>query len=196
MNDKMRPALIGGVILGLLSAIPFVNFVNLCCCAWAIVGGAIAANMYIKGSTRPVTPADGAQVGAIAGVVGAVIYLIIGLPLGYVAGQAMFSAIESLFGGIMPPEQAAEFSRQMATARAQQGSFIEYLAGAIIQGLIGAVLLTVFATIGGLLGVQFFEKRKGDAAPPPPPDFGGGPTGGGGIYGGPAGGGGYGSGQG
>src|SRR5437588_622051 len=53
MNDKMKPALIGGVILGILSAIPFVNIPNICCCAWAIVGGIIAANIYIKNSPAP-----------------------------------------------------------------------------------------------------------------------------------------------
>ncbi len=71
MNDKMKPAIIGGVVLGVLSAIPFVNMVNMCCCAWAIVGGVLAANMYIKNSTSPVSTGDGALVAAIAGVVGA-----------------------------------------------------------------------------------------------------------------------------
>ena len=46
MNDKLKPALIGGVILGILSALPAVNT---CCCIWALVGGLIAANIYIKG---------------------------------------------------------------------------------------------------------------------------------------------------
>src|SRR5437764_1071229 len=80
MNDKMKPALIGGVILGILSAIPFVNIPNICCCAWAIVGGIIAANIYIKNSPAPVRPGDGAVLGAIAGVIGGVINLIVGVP--------------------------------------------------------------------------------------------------------------------
>jgi len=29
-----------------------------------------------------------------------------------------------------------------------------------------------FSTIGGLLGITIFEKRKGDAPPPPPQGFG------------------------
>ena len=67
MNDKMKPALIGGVALGLLSAIPFINILNACCCAWAVVGGALATYLYIKNSVTPVRPGDGAVPGAGCG---------------------------------------------------------------------------------------------------------------------------------
>jgi len=54
------------------------------------------------------------------------------------------------------------------------------LPGAILMGLIGSALLVGFATIGGLIGVAIFEKRKGgmdaSSTPPPPPDFSGQPT--------------------
>ena len=180
MNDKMKPALIGGVVLGLLSAIPFVNMVNMCCCAWAIAGGVLAANMYIKNSTSPVSTGDGAQVGAIAGVIGAVIYLVLGVPLGIMAGQAMVGSMTGMFERMMPPEQAAEVRRQMEMQQAAQGGFIDQLPQALMFGLIGAILLVVFATVGGLIGTAIFEKRKGGAGappPPPPPNFGG-PAGG------------------
>lgn len=179
MNNKMRPAVIGGVLLGLLSAIPFVQLVNACCCAWAILGGLIAANMYIKSSPNPVTPGEGAQIGIMAGLIGAAIYIVVGIPLGFMAGQAMMSGIQGIFSGVVPPEQLGEFNRQMEEARAQQaGSFFEYLPGAIFSGIIGGLILAAFATIGGLLGVLIFEKRKGGAGappPPPPPNFGGPP---------------------
>jgi len=42
------------------------------------------------------------------------------------------------------------------------------IAPLIIQSMIGAVLLFVFAILGGLIGVAIFEKRKGGAPPPPP----------------------------
>lgn len=178
MNKSMRPAIIGGVVLGLLSAIPFVNFVNLCCCAWAILGGLLAANLYIKESPVPVTPGEGAKIGAIAGVIGAVIYLVIGVPIGVLAGEAIGAAIISIFGSFLPPEQTEQLRDQFAMAKAAQGGFAAQLAGAFVQGIIGAILLTIFATVGGLLGVQLLEKRKGGPAgapppPPPPPTFGG-----------------------
>lgn len=188
MNDKMKPAVIGGVILGVLSAIPFVNWVNICCCAWAIVGGIIAANMYVKNSAVPATPADGAMVGAIAGVVGAVVNFIIGVPLQLITGNAMQRLLQNI-AAQQDPAQAAQMREMMAA----QGSGI---GGAILGGLIGGVLLIVFATVGGLIGVSIFEKRKGGAGAPPPPPPAGGFGGPGGGYGGPGPGGGAGYGQG
>src|SRR5688572_31155406 len=64
MNNKLKPALIGGVVLGLLSAIPFVNAVNACCCLWAILGGMLATYLYVRNSATPATAADGAILGS------------------------------------------------------------------------------------------------------------------------------------
>ena len=57
----------------------------------------------------------------------------------------------------------AELMRQQFEA---QGNAIAPL---IIQALVIAALIFVFAILGGLLGIPIFEKRKG--APPPPPSF-------------------------
>ena len=161
MNNKVKPAIIGGVLLGLLSAIPFVNWVNICCCLWAIVGGLIASYLYVKNSSTPANAGDGAIVGAMAGAIGAAIYVVIGIPLGIVTGSAMRSILIDLMAK-MDPRQAELFRTQMEA----QG---ESIASAIIYGLIGAVLLIVFAVIGGLIGIPLFEKRKGGGPVPPPP---------------------------
>jgi|SRR5688572_13962595 len=167
MNNKVKPAVIGGVVLGLLSAIPFVNFVNICCCLWAIVGGLLATYLYVKNSPTPANAGDGAVVGAIAGAVGAVIYLIVGIPLAIVGGAAMREMMVNILTNI-DPSQADMIRRQLEA----QG---DNVAGVIVQSLIGAVLLLVFAVLGGLLGIPLFEKRKGGTMPPPPPAPGGGP---------------------
>ena len=161
MNNKVKPAVIAGVVLGVLSAIPFVNILNLCCCLWAIVGGVLASYLYIKDSPTPVNAGDGAVVGAIAGAVGAVVYVILGIPLAIVGGAAMREMMIKWITS-MDPAQADLIRRQMEA----QGDGI---AGIIVQTLIGAVLLVVFAVLGGLLGIPIFEKRKGGPLPPPPP---------------------------
>jgi len=170
MNNKLKPALIGGVVLGLLSAIPFINWANICCCLWAIVGGALASYVYIKGSPTPAKAADVAIVGVIAGVIGAAIYVVIGIPLSILVG----GVTRELFAKIMEsinPSQADMIRRQMEASAS--------IAGAIINGIVLAVLLVVFSTIGGLIGIPIFEKRKAtDQVPPPPQGFGGGPAGG------------------
>ncbi len=159
MNNKLKPALIGGVLLGLLSAIPVVNLVNICCCLWALIGGLLASYLYIKNSPVPARAGDGAILGALAGLVGAVIVVIIGIPISIIAGgitrELLIRLIENL-----NPGQAEAIRTQM-----EAGSTIP---GAILNGIILAVLLVIFSTIGGLLGVPIFEKRKGPIPPPPP----------------------------
>jgi hypothetical protein len=164
MNDKLKPALIGGVVLGLLSSIPLINWVNFCCCLWAILGGMLASYLYIKNSPTPVGAGDGAILGVIAGVIGGLVSLVVGIPVSILASAAMSGLMRSLMENV-DPSQARAMETQMQAAAT--------VSGAIIQGIIGAVLLVIFSTIGGLLGIPIFEKRKGNLTPPPPPSTGG-----------------------
>lgn len=148
MNNKLKPALLGGLVVGLLSAIPFINY---CCCIWSIGGGVLAAYLYIKSSPIPVSMGNGAMVGGLAGVVGGIIYLVIGLPIAILFGMAAMTDQLSRSGVELP------FSGVLLM---------------IVAGIVGAIFLAVLATIGGIIGVAIFEKRKGsDIAPPPPQNF-------------------------
>jgi hypothetical protein len=168
MNDKLKPALLGGGALGLLlvftvllSALPFGRFLGCCNCLWPIAAGVLATMFYVKNSPTPATIADGAILGALAGVIGGLIYLVIGLPLSF------------LMNGV------AALDAQM---RQYNPDFpISGVLLLVIGGLVGFVIFVVLATIGGIIGVPIFEKRKGTSeTPPPPQDFGSGP---GGSYG-------------
>ena len=162
MNNKVKPALIGGVLLGLLSVIPVVNT---CCCLWAILGGLLASYLYVKNSPVPATPGEGAAVGAFAGAVGAVIAIVLGIPISYAAGPALQNWLVGMMEN-MDPAQAEMFRRQLEMSG-------DSILPVIINSLILAVLLFVFSIIGGLIGTALFEKRKGGAPPPPPPMTGG-----------------------
>jgi len=157
MNNKLKPAIIGGVVLGILSVIPIVN---VCCCLWAIVGGLIASKLYINQSPTPVSAGDGAIVGAIAGLVGAVIVLIIGIPVSIGTNGILQGFLLKMMEN-MDPSQAEIFRTQMAVSASVGRS--------ILNGFILAVAVFIFSIIGGLLGIPLFEKRKGAAMPPPPP---------------------------
>ena len=135
------------VITTLISAVPLLGLARCCNCLWAIGAGVLATMLYVKSSPIPATPVDGAILGAIAGAIGGVIYLVIAMPLFYVMGGVV--AIEM---------QVRQFSPTFPLAG---------MALAFIAGIIGVVLFTVFATIGGLVGVPIFEKRKGNTAPTP-----------------------------
>jgi hypothetical protein len=162
MNNKVKPALIGGVLLGLLSVIPVANT---CCCLWAILGGMIASYLYVKNSATPATPGDGAMIGALAGAFGAVIVLVLGIPISYATGPTLRNWLLSMMEN-MDPRQAEMFRQQLEMSG-------DSIVPVIINALILAVLLFIFSIIGGLIGTALFEKRKGGATPPPPPVTGG-----------------------
>ena len=142
---KLKPALLGGLITGILSVIPFVST---CCCLWAILGGFLASMIYVRGSAVPVSIGDGAVVGGLSGVVGSVIYVVIQIPIMLIFGLGQMedtfnrSGVELPFTGVL-------------------------LALLIIICVV--VILIVSSAIGGLVGVAIFGKRKGNLAPPPPP---------------------------
>ncbi|GAC1402170.1 MAG: hypothetical protein NVSMB56_17180 [Pyrinomonadaceae bacterium] len=170
MNNKLKPAIIGGVLLGVLSVIPLVSAVNVCCCAWAIVGGMLATYLYVKNSSRPAQIGDGAVLGIIAGVVGAVVYFVLGLPIGLLTGQATLRLMTGLLKNLNP-ETASAFEQQIAIAQSQP--LAQQVITAIPGLLIGGVLLAIFSTLGGILGILLFEKRKGGTnTTPPPPNYG------------------------
>ena len=152
MNNKLKPALLGGLIVGFLSAIhSLIPFIGACCCIWSIIGGVLAAFIYIKGSSVPVKLGDGAIVGALAGVVGGIIYIIIYLPISLIWGMAVMQENINRSGVNIP------FSGTILV---------------IIMSLVGAIALVVLSTLGGVIGTAIFEKRKGDGlAPPPPQNF-------------------------
>ena len=154
--NKLKPALLGGLITGILSVIPVVSS---CCCIWAALGGLLATFLYIRSAPVPVSTGDGAVVGLLSGVLGSIIYLVIGLPLNLLLGTG--AQLETMFKdrGIAVP--------------------VTGIALVILGALMVVCLLIVFGVIGGLIGVPIFEKRKGDivAPPPPPPQNMGGPGG-------------------
>jgi hypothetical protein len=152
MNNKLKPALLGGLLVGFLSAIhSLIPFISMCCCIWSIIGGVLAAFLYIKGSSVPVKLGDGAIVGALAGVVGGIIFVVIYVPISLVWGLAMMQQQIDQSGYQIP------FSGTILV---------------IIMSLVGAIALVVLSTLGGVIGTAIFEKRKGDGlAPPPPQNF-------------------------
>jgi hypothetical protein len=157
-----QPALIGGVVMGVLSALPVVAAGNLCCCLWIISGGAVAAYVLQQNQSSPITPADGALVGLLAGLIGAVVQFVIAIPVGLLVApleRAMLQRVMEMAGS-MPPEMREALERYTGAS----GEFsiglliIRKLAELIMWLFIGGI----FSTLGGLIGAMMFRKQ-----PPP-----------------------------
>lgn len=168
--SKTQPALIAGLVIGLLWSVPFLNLVNLCCCFGVIAGGALAAWLLIKRSpVLPVSSGDGAVVGLLAGLVGAGVYLVLGIPLGLVFNQTGVSVIKAIFATMNNPE--INRAMEEAIRNSENQGLAERLVGALVGWCITSVISLGFSTVGGLIGVAMFEKRKGQYPPQAPPGY-------------------------
>lgn len=168
--SKIQPALVGGLVVGLLWSIPFLNLINFCCCLGVLAGGALAASMLIKRSpVLPVSTGDGAVVGALAGLVGAGVHLVLGVPISLLFDQAGVSMLRSIFEQVNDPQFRAAMDEALRESE-HQGLAARLLA-ALFSWFVVSLISIGFSTLGGLIGVAMFEKRKGQQ--PPAPGYGG-----------------------
>src|SRR5262245_38760994 len=103
--DWKQPALVGGLIIGVLSATPGVNLVNCCFCGWALIGGAIAAKMLINRTPRPIKMGEGATIGVMTGLIGVVIFGILNslLALSGIATRLQITLLERMTSMVNNP---------------------------------------------------------------------------------------------
>ena len=165
MNSKLRAGVLGGLLMGVLSAatvVPQVPFVRFICCIWAMLGGVAAAYLYSKRSPVRATIGDGVAVGAIAGAIGALISLVAFVLVSiYVTDRTL--AEEQL---------------------ARAGLNVSYASVIWLIAALAFILQVIQALVGGLIGIALFERRGEEGSgpppppPPPPPSYGGtpGPT--------------------
>jgi hypothetical protein len=168
--DWKWPALIGGLIAGLLSAIPGINIVNCCFCGWALIGGAIAVKLLIDRTHRPVKFGDGATVGSMAGLIGAGIHIFTAalLALSGLSNRFNVAFLEGTIGLFKDPA-IQEMMRGILQAQMNMTA-LERLVASLPTLVISGIVLLAFTVLGGILGVALFEKRK-DMPPPIPPQY-------------------------
>lgn len=161
MNEKLRPALFGGLLAGVLSALPIIGAANICCCLWAVVGGLLAGYLYINNSPQPIRTGDGALVGLFAGAIGGLIYVVLGIPLSIIFSQGLNQALIGFMSQV-DPAQADLLRTQL-----ENQSFGQVLMLTTLGALVGAIFLAAFCTVGGLIAVPLFGKRRPTDQVPP-----------------------------
>ena len=163
-QNMFKPAAIGGILLGVLSAIPAFS----CgCCIWIIGGGTLAAYLLVKESAAVVTLGQGVLLGLFAGIIGAVIFALFQIPLLIMSpetGAEVAKQVQSLMDQWpgFPQESREEFSR---LASKDGFIYILYSSSVFMQLFAGCLL----AMLGGALGVAIFEKRKAKGTDQEPP---------------------------
>ena len=156
---KLQPAFFGGLVIGVLSALPFVN---VCCSLWMVTGGVVAVYLMQQNHPYPVNAADGALVGLLAGMFGAIVAGLLSIPINMAMGPLLQGMVQSWVAGNpdIPAETKAMLEGVMA--RSASPTVIGTIVGILISMFIGGIL----AMLGGLLGVALFKKKD---LPPPPP---------------------------
>ena len=159
-SSYTQPALVGGVVLGVLSALPVVAAGNLCCCLWVVSGGLVASYIFQQNHSGPITPGDGALVGLLAGLVGACVQTIVSIPVEILVApmeRAMLQRFMEIAGN-MPFEMRDAIDRY-ASSGAPFG-----MLGVILRRIIGLMFMlfigAIFSTLGGLLGAFIFRKES------------------------------------
>jgi hypothetical protein len=154
MGATLQPALLGGLLIGVLSALPFLS---MCCCLWVIAGGVLTTYLLQERLTTPVTAGDATVAGLLAGIFGAILSTVLGQLVGMVRGVSVSQAIDDLLSqGRLPPDMtgALEQVRDMPSAVFIFGSL-----------LVSLFIYPIFSMLGALLGVALFKRQP----PPPPP---------------------------
>ena len=155
---RLQPALLGGVFIGVLSALPLINIAN-CCCLWVIGGGVLAAYLMQQNFPYSISAADGALVGLLAGAFGGIFGALLSVPIEMAMGPLQQRWFERL---ILSNPDVSEDTRAMLETMVARGQSVLAF---VLRMVFGTVIGAVFGMLGGLLGVALFKKN----GPPPPP---------------------------
>ncbi len=171
MNPKPAmtvPILYSGLIIGLVSSIPFVSLINCFCCAGVVIGGFLGVFFYKSNftpDTPPFTSTDCLLVGLGGGILGAVISTIASTLFVVLFGNITAKFIVDVLQNSNLPnaEMILEKLREAMNEPLTVLGFVSSL-------FFSCILYGIFGLLGGLIGYSIF-KPKGLAPMPPPPPF-------------------------
>jgi hypothetical protein len=152
-----KPAFLGGLVTGVLSALPIVSAGNYCCCLWVVTGGLLSAYLLQQDRQDVITAGDGAMVGFLAGVIGAVIQALLSIPIELVVGPVERQIIGRL--------------TEMSGARQSTLDFgapgpVAVVVLRVLTFVWTVVVGSVVSTIAGVVGAAIFARPRQQVAPP------------------------------
>ena len=159
-GSRTQPILLGGLFIGILSALPVINAGNCCCCLWVVAGGVLAVYLRQQSLQGAVSASEGALVGLLAGLVGGIVGALLSIPIQMMLGPMQQEWINRILAGNqdIPPDMRDMMERAISGG-AMRASMI----------VLNVVVTTIFGMLGGLLGVAIFKKNAPPQPPPQPP---------------------------
>lgn len=147
--SMLVPALIGGVVAGILSGVPLLNCL---CCLWIIGGTMLSAYLLSKNSSVALSSGDGAIVGVFAGIVAAVVQAIINIPLYALNREFIYKFVEKF------SEYAEEMPSGWESWLEKGGVGVSPVAF-MLNLVISAVIFAALGALGGIIGISLFRKK-------------------------------------
>lgn len=161
--SKLIPALYGGIVIGLVSSIPYLNFVNCLCCAGVLLGGFLSVFFYTRDLTPdmpPLASSDALQLGTLAGVFGAIISSVIFIVMFELVGGSDFMYEMETYSDQLPPEM---FEMMQSLLESGVVLFVIMMAASL-------VIDTLFGLLGGLIGYAVLKPKPTTTNVQPPMD--------------------------
>ena len=137
MNTRtfVYAALLAGVVIGVLGNLPIFNLINCLLCVWVWLGGFLAVYLYqrMEHGARGLTPAQGAGLGALAGLVGAGVGIVV-----YSLTSFISLPLFASFARFMQVEGDLPFDR-VDPAAIVGSTFFFFVLDALFYPLFGAI---------------------------------------------------------
>ena len=151
-----KPALMAGVLLGVLSAMPYLS---VCCLLWVAGGGVLAVYFLRTETPGSISSGTGASLGLLTGLFGSLVWQFLEVLIRLVSGPEDMRRTQETIGEMegLPPEflealkQAMEF---MSDPLDPVFLIVSLLTKLIICGIL--------TTLGGVLGAYLFGKSRAE----------------------------------
>jgi hypothetical protein len=147
--SRFQPALLGGLFIGVLSSLPFVNALNACCCLWVVCGGVLVTYLLQQRTPDPVGTTDAALQGLMAGAIGGAIFSLGQMFIFQLTGPMVLEEIRGNMDQAQMPPEARAFIERLFTS---QGF-------ALVLAFVTIPVYAVFSMAGSFLGLAFFRKK-------------------------------------
>lgn len=163
--SKFTPVLISSAVIILISLFPFLNFINLLCCAGVIIGGAAGTLFYnkqLKSVGSQIQYKDGVAIGILSGVLSALIVVIGTTVMTMLISQNPIPEVYKMLDmqGLDIPPEIDKFLQQISDEYSKQGFSMTLTLVTLVVDLIA---YPIFSAIGGMLAAAISIKRKNAA---------------------------------
>jgi hypothetical protein len=152
-KSLLKSSLLSGTMVALLSAIPYIGNINICCCMWLVLGGFWGAYLVWFDNEKTINVGQGFFAGTLGGIWAAFMYSL----LTTVVWQLMSQNI------LVQLNQTLEETQTQVPA--EMMDFVVQIISSPILSFLTILLcsIVVFPTvmcIGGMVGASILAKKK------------------------------------